>query len=82
MTQDELDAKRWRAFLAANRIRRLGYSMGKEGDANPLYAYIGMEIWTEYGTNMDQSVFEEGNKEMQELLTEFADRMIKLQESK
>ncbi|QGH45166.1 hypothetical protein [Bacteriophage Eos] len=81
---NERDAKRWRAFQAAGRIRRLGFSGLREYriEERPNYAHIGMEIWSEYGTNMDQEQFAEGNEDMKSLLNEFADRMIALIESR
>lgn len=84
ISTDELDAKRWRAFQAAGRIRRLGFSGLRKYriEERPNYAHIGMEIWTEYGTYMDQEQFAEGNEDMKDLLNEFADRMIALIESR
>lgn len=84
ISTNERDAKRWRAFQAAGRIRRLGFAGLREYriEERPNYAHIGMEIWSEYGTNMDQEQFAEGNEDMKSLLNEFADRMIALIESR
>lgn len=81
MTQDQIDAQRWRAFLSSGYLRHLG-SAGLVKDEGELYAHMGMEIWTMFGKDEQDPRVIESNAFMQELLTKYADKMIKVLEER
>lgn len=81
MTQDQIDAQRWRAFLASGYLRHIG-SAGLVKDRGTNYAHIGMEIWTIFGEDEKDPRVIESNKKMQELLTKYADKMIRVLEER
>ena len=71
-----IDALRWRAFLKSGYLRHLGSAnLINSSNEDPLYAHMGMEIWTKFGEDeKDPRVIEE-NKIMQGLLIQYADKM-------
>lgn len=71
ITEDTVDAKRWRALLKSERLRLLGTAgFGNEDD----YRHFGMEFWTVYP---DRPTLENSNQRGIEVLTNYVDAIIK-----
>lgn len=78
---EQKDAERWRALLGSARIRPLG-SAGLTDNVSPYggpwdgYAHLGMELWTVYGSSLNDEQRERLAKENilgREWLTKYAD---------
>lgn len=78
---DKLDAARWRALLASQRIRMIGSAGIKKPEPNH-YAHFGMEIWTTYSRDYSAELLlqlDSGNAQGREWLTLYADIAIEAQ---
>ncbi len=81
VTEQNLDAERWRALLASDRIRMIGSAGLREPEGNN-YAHFGMEIWTKYGRNYSPELLDQmdkGNALGREWLIKYADVAIAAQ---
>lgn len=71
----ERDAERWRALLNSARIRMIGSAGLNQPEPNN-YAHFGMEIWTRYGSSLNdeqRAEMERGNELGRAWLTKYAE---------
>jgi hypothetical protein len=82
--QDSRDADLWRGLIGSARIRPLGCAGIKQPEERG-YAHLGMELWTVYGTSMNDEQLERVAKENAlgvEWLTKYATISAAMQSAK
>lgn len=74
MSNDTLDAKRWRALINSQRIRILGSS----GLGNDDYQHFGVELWDKYP---ERDGLKEKNEYGKKVFTKYVDTIIERESS-